>query len=211
MRSREWRGSASAGHMTIIASPVAPRYRRDRCGSLACGHVRSNPAHLNPCMHAQLGYGYEPTMNLGSRSRATLRRRPPGSPAIGSPCASLLASTALAYSASSSTNKYGDGVWHAGRSCQARPWKAMAAPSQYGVPAVSLTLSRKPNGSSVPEDFLTSPVKNLNFSHEIELHSTGLFVGWCWCWFRLVGASFFERKTPLVGWFGLTETNKRTG
>jgi len=39
----------------------------------------------------------------------------------------------------------------------------------------------------------------------------GMFAGWCWCWFGLAGAGFFERKTLLAGWFGLTETNKRTG
>ena len=36
----------------------------------------------------------------------------------------------------------------------------------------------------------------------------GMFAGWCWCWFGLAGAGFFERKTLLAGWFGLAETNK---
>jgi len=39
----------------------------------------------------------------------------------------------------------------------------------------------------------------------------GLFAGGFLVWFELAGAGFFERKTLLAGWFGLPETNKRTG
>ena len=46
------------------------------------------------------------------------------------------------------------------------------------------------------------------------LHSIlmfGLFAGWFLGWFGLAGAGYCERKTLLADWFGLAETNKRTG
>jgi len=42
------------------------------------------------------------------------------------------------------------------------------------------------------------------------IYILGLFAGWCWCWFRLVGASFFVRGKHcwLAGLSWLKPTNE---